>query len=277
VDVLFRGKVAYHRARRHLSWWLDPQPWATDRGEPRDFPVVVASRSSPLRRAPDGAIAAYTTEKTNNLGLAAAKVSRLVISPGEMFSFCRTVGKTTRKGGYLPALELTRGKLCPEIGGGLCQLSNLLLLLSLDINAEIVERHRHSYDLFRDVERTVPFGCGATVFYNYVDFQFRSTLATPILLHVAAGGGVLRADVRSTAPLPFSVRIFETDHRFFRRDGDIYRANRVWREVRWDDGRDSPPELLFANECKVLYPADDLLDEDSQVQTESSVQGGGGA
>jgi len=261
MGVIFRSKVACHRLRRRLDWLLHPLPWAAGRGAPDGFPVVVSARDSPLRRAPDGAIAAYTEEKTHNLMLAAAKVNGAVIAPNQVFSFCRTVGKTTSSAGYLPALELIQGELRAEIGGGLCQLSNLLFLLALDINAEIVERHRHSFDLFRDVERTVPFGCGATVFYNYVDFQFRNTLPFPILLRSWVDSEMLRAGARAAQSLPFDVRVCETDHRFFRRDGAVYRANRVWRQVHWHDGRHWEPELITANECRVLYPADDLVGE----------------
>jgi vancomycin resistance protein VanW len=248
-----------------MRWLLNPLPWATGRGSAADFPQAVAARMSPLRRAPDGAIAAFTEEKTHNLRLACARVSDHVIEPDEVFSFCRTVGKTTRARGYLPALELIQGGLRPEIGGGLCQLSNLLFLLALDTNAEIVERHRHSFDLFRDVGRSVPFGCGATVFYNYVDFQFRNTLPFPVLLRTGVETEALWGEVRAAHPLPFRVRIFDTDHRFFRRRGDIYRANRVWREVCWHDGRDSAAELVLANECRVMYPADDLVPREAQA------------
>ncbi len=259
MNAVFQAKVGCHRLRRHLHWRLHPLPWASGRGDPADFPAVAAARTSPLKRAPDGAIAAFTEEKTHNLRLACRQVDQLVIGPGEVFSFCRTVGRTTRSRGYLPALELIQGRLQPEIGGGLCQLSNLLFLLALDVGAEIVERHRHSYDLFRDVERSIPFGCGATVFYNYVDFQFRSALDAPIMLGAAVQHGLLTAEARAPSPLPFRVSIVETDHRFFRRGPDIFRANRVWREIRRDGSPDVERQLLLANECKVLYPADDLV------------------
>jgi vancomycin resistance protein VanW len=255
-------RVAYHRLRRHLQWRLHPLPWATRRGETADFPLVVAERSSPLKRAPTGAISAHTEEKTQNLRIATGKLNGLVIAPDEVFSFCRTVGKTTRREGYLPALELREGVLQAAMGGGLCQLSNLLFLLAVQINAETIERHRHHLDLFRDVERTVPFGCGATVFYNYVDLQFRNSLPFPVLLETGVEGPLLVGRVRAAEPLPFKVSIVETDHRFFRRAGHVFRANRLWRHVEWTDGREPTRELLFENECRVLYPADDLVEED---------------
>jgi vancomycin resistance protein VanW len=258
---LFWARAAYHRARRYADWLLHPRPWATTHGSMADFPALAAWRTSPLKRAPDGAITACTAEKTVNLRLGCARVDGLLIGPGEVFSFCRSIGPTTRSRGYLPALEMHDGAIKPEVGGGLCQLANLLLLLAIDVNAEIVERHRHSYDLFRDAGRTVPFGCGATVFYNYVDFQFRNTLDVPLLLRASVEEPLLVGALRAPAPLPFRVHIAETDHRFFRQYGDIYRANRVWRDVeRLADGQ-VERTLLFENCCRVRYPADDLVEE----------------
>lgn len=263
MTIPFCARVAYHRCRRYLDWRLHPLPWAMRHEDAGQYPIVLSVRQSPLQRAPDGAIAAFTEEKIQNLCLAAAKVDDLVIAPGQVFSFCRTVGRTSPREGYLPALELHEGRLLPSVGGGLCQLANLLFLLAIDINAEIVERHRHSYDLFRDTERTVPFGCGATVFYNYVDFQFRNTLPFPVVLRVGVAPPLLTAEIRARESLPFRTKIVETDHRFFRRAGTVYRANRLWKEVVWLDGRPASRELLFSNECRVMYPADDLVHEEA--------------
>jgi vancomycin resistance protein VanW len=258
--VPFGVRVACHRAARHVHWWLRPLRWATERVDPADAGGVVAERTSPLRRAIPSPGPLYTDEKIHNLRLAAARVQGLRIAPGEVFSFCRTVGKTTRARGYVPALELRGEKLITSLGGALCQLSNLLFLVALDVNAEIVERHRHGFDLFRDTDRTVPFGCGATVFYNYVDLQFRNTLASAITLDVRVEEHALRAAARSQAALPFSVRVHETDHRYFRDGPHVYRSNRVWREVSRAGGTEPTVELLFENTCRVLYPADDLVD-----------------
>jgi len=159
------------------------------------------------------------------------------------------------------------------VGGGLCQLANLLYLPALDIDAAVVERHHHGVDLFRDAGRTVPFGVGATVFYNYLDLRFRNALSFPVRLGVRVEPPLLTCEMRAVRPLPFVVRLIETDHRFFRRDGVVYRANRVWREVEelaapthavadpaWVGSRPSRLELLLVNESRVLYEADDLVD-----------------
>ncbi len=261
MPIPFALRIAVHRFRRTLEWRIHPMPWAAEQQSLDAFPLALVERASPLQRAPDGAIAAYTDEKINNLRLACRQIDGLALPPNSVFSFCRSVGNTVREKGYLPALELHDGVMQPSVGGGLCQLSNLLLLLALEINAEIVERHRHSFDLFRDVERSVPFGCGATVFYNYVDFQFRNCLPFPVCIHAAVTPPVLRASIHAACPLPFRISIQETDHGFFRRQGQIFRKNRIWRHIERADGRQEEPELLFENVCRVLYPADDLVTE----------------
>lgn len=60
------------------------------------------------------------------------------------------------------------------IGGGLCQLSNLIFWMPLHTTLTVVERHRHRYDVFPDSNRTQPFGSGATCYYPYVDLMIRN-------------------------------------------------------------------------------------------------------
>jgi vancomycin resistance protein VanW len=44
--------------------------------------------------------------------------------------------------------------------------------LALHSPLEIKERHHHSFDPFPDENRVLPFGRGASIFYNYVDLRF---------------------------------------------------------------------------------------------------------
>ena len=47
-----------------------------------------------------------------------------------------------------------------SLGGGLCQLSNLIYWMTLHTPLTITERYRHSYDVFPDSNRTQSFGSG---------------------------------------------------------------------------------------------------------------------
>jgi vancomycin resistance protein VanW len=258
--VPFGLRVRWHQWRRHREWALHPLPWATGRGRVEDFPHVIDHRSSPLRRAEHGPQAGTAEGKERNLALGGAAVDGLIVAPGEVFSFCRTVGPTTRARGFVPGLEMHDEAFTRSPGGGLCQLANLLLGLAVASDTEIVERHRHSFDLFPDVDRTVPFGFGATVFYNHVDFQFRNRLPQPLLFRVWLAEGRLHGEARVASCPGWRIRVLETGHRFYRENDVVYRENTLWTQKVTRDGVELPPELLFTNHARVLYPADHLVE-----------------
>jgi len=108
--------------------------------------------------------------KVENLRRAIRALDGVVVPAGGEFSFWRQVGPPWRIRGFVVGRELREGCLIPNVGGGLCQLSNALYDCALQAGAEIVERHRHTQvvpgslaELNRD----------ATVFWNYVDLRFR--------------------------------------------------------------------------------------------------------
>jgi vancomycin resistance protein YoaR len=109
--------------------------------------------------------------KVQNLRIAAAAVDGLVLAPGQMFSFWRAAGRPGRARGYVVGRELRQGCMIPSIGGGICQLTNALSRVAHRAGMEIVERHSHSVQpegFFIDGTTD------ATVFWNYIDFRFRS-------------------------------------------------------------------------------------------------------
>ncbi len=109
--------------------------------------------------------------KIQNLRVAIASLKGLEIPAGEVFSFWKHVGRTTASKGYVEGRELREGCIIPNIGGGLCQLSNALYDAALKANFEIVERHAHTQTIVGSLAEQ---GRDATVFWNYVDLRFRS-------------------------------------------------------------------------------------------------------
>jgi len=109
--------------------------------------------------------------KIQNLRVAIASLKGLEIPAGEVFSFWKHVGRTTKLKGYVEGRELREGCIIPNIGGGLCQLSNALYDAALKANFEIVERHAHTQTIAGSLAEQ---GRDATVFWNYVDLRFRS-------------------------------------------------------------------------------------------------------
>ena len=159
-------------------------------GTAREFGYLLAERSSPLRRDPvrDEALQAG---KEHNVSLAARALDGVVVRPTQLFSYHHLVGRPSRLRGFRPGLELHGERPGAGIGGGCCQLSNLLYLLCLLGGMRVVERHRHGLDLFPDSARTVPFGCGATVFYGTADLRFDNPLDQAVLLRMGIEDGRL--------------------------------------------------------------------------------------
>lgn len=122
--------------------------------------------------------------KARNLELALATIDRRVLGPGQELSFWRCVGEPNAQRGYLPGLVLVHGHMASSADGGLCQLSNLLHWLVLHSPLRVVEHHHHGFDPFPDSGRHVPFGSGATVFYNYVDLRFENPTSANYKIHL---------------------------------------------------------------------------------------------
>jgi vancomycin resistance protein VanW len=130
------------------------------------LPFTIKRHQSLLRRKLGASDPQLQENKITNLSIAIKHINGIVIQPGETFSFWNLVGKPTKEKGYIEGLLLSQGEVKTGVGGGLCQLANLLFWLALHSPLEISERHHHSFDPFPDDHRVLPFGSGASVFYN---------------------------------------------------------------------------------------------------------------
>jgi vancomycin resistance protein VanW len=129
--------------------------------------------------------------KVQNLRIATAAIDGLVLAPGEIFSFWRAAGRATRAKGYVVGRELRQGCMIPSVGGGICQLTNALSRVASQAGMEIVERHSHSVHpegFFIDA------ATDATVFWNYIDFRFRSASRVRIGARLTETTLVVRLD-----------------------------------------------------------------------------------
>lgn len=135
------------------------------------YPFTCKKHQSLLRRKLGNSDPQLQENKITNLKLAASKLDGILINPGETFSFWELVGKASRKKGYIEGMLLSMGEVKTGIGGGICQLANLLYWMALHTPLEVVERHHHSFDPFPDEGRVLPFGSGASVFYKLHRFK----------------------------------------------------------------------------------------------------------
>lgn len=249
---LYHACVAVHQTRRRVGD-LRPCQWARQRPEVVTD-ALVAEAASPLVRPFAGVDPALQRNKRHNVALSIATLDGQVLRPDESLAFWQCVGNPKADRGYLPGLVLVHGRLRAGVGGGLCQLSNMLHWLALHTPLTVVERHHHGHDLFPDAGRLIPFGAGATVFYNYQDLRLRNPGPETYRLRLWLTDLELRGEIRSDRPPRLMYEVVEEDHRFRRTSGGVVRENRLYRVAR-DRATGAPAgrELLAHNVFPVLY------------------------
>ena len=232
------------------------------------LPNVVKSHSSILVRKLEGVDIRLQENKVTNIRLAAEKINGIIIKPGETFSFWKTVGKTTEKEGYVEGLVIKRGgKLGADIGGGLCQMANMIHWLVLNSPLEVTELHHHSDALFPDERRRVPFGTGTSVLNNYVDYRFKNTTDQNVQIAVWIENGELCGELRSEKAYPFRYKLVEENHRFRKENGKFYRISKVYRIViERENNSEIKKELILDNHSLVMYdysliPSEQIRDD----------------
>ena len=157
-------------------WWLErshPVPLHPRRDTHRDAPLAGRAKA-PLWTQISAAEFPLTAGKVQNLRAACQRLDGVEIPAGEIFSFWKQLGRTTRGAGFTEGRELRSGCLVPNLGGGLCQLSGLLHSAALHAGLDVVERHAHSRSL---PGTPLTPELDATVFWNYVDLRFSAPFA----------------------------------------------------------------------------------------------------
>ncbi|CAM3874392.1 VanW family protein [Paenibacillus lactis] len=193
-------------------------------------------------------------DKVINLRLAVRRLDGLLIRPGETMSYWRMIGRPTRRKGYVDGMVLFYGGFRAGIGGGLCQLSNLIYWMTLHTPLQVTERHRHSYDVFPDSGRTQPFGSGATCSYNYLDLQIYNPTEDIYQLSVYVSDVELVGEWRCTAQPLYRYQVYEREHRITQEAwGGYARDNVIGRKVFSREGELLDDEWITENHALMMY------------------------
>lgn len=192
--------------------------------------------------------------KVTNLKLAIRHLNKIVIYPGQTFSIWRRVGRPTKLKGYLDGMTLHNGKVLKGTGGGLCQLGNLLYWMALHTPLTIKERWRHGYDVFPDINRTIPFACGATLSYNYIDLQIENTTNETFQVNLWLDETHLNGEITCDTEIQVKYEVYETDHLFKHQWwGGYTRHNRIWKRITNLDDNSTSEELVTENNAIMMY------------------------
>lgn len=257
--ILYWLRVWQRRIGRYMVWYFGSRKFATQRQITQPLAYRYKKHSSKLIRRLGESDIQLQYNKVINLKLAVKQLNGILIEPGHYFSFCRLVGRPTTRKGYVAGMQLSFGEARSGIGGGICQISNLIHWLALHSELQVVERANHSFDPFPDEGRILPFGSGAAIFYNYIDLVLYNPTPKTFQIMLNVSEHQLEGELLCSEPRQYSYHVYEQAHAFTRENGNTYRHNEIWRDVltKYNVG-DRPKCLsstkLYQNHVVVKYP-----------------------
>lgn len=248
---LLLGRI-YYTFCRYGHWYLGGIKFSKIREKSQSFQIF--THATPMLRKLKDVDMYLQYNKITNLKIAARQLDKITIQPGETFSYWKTIGKPSRRKGYVKGMVLKNGGYLPGVGGGLCQMSNLIYWMTLHTPLLVTERHRHGYDVFPDSNRTQPFGSGATCFYNYGDLMIRNNTDNVYQLRIRFEDDHLVGEWRSDRKPDSYYEVYEKEHLMQPEYwGGYTRHNMIYRR-RYDmDGNLKADEYVVENHAIMMY------------------------
>lgn len=247
--------LKYYTLRRKLWWMLNRDRFAKTKLD-YDLPYLAFAHKSILMRKLKDVDMWMQENKVINLKLAVAELDGIVLKPGELFSYWRLIGRPSAKRGYVDGMVLTNtGGFRADVGGGLCQLSNLIFWMTAHTPLTIVERHRHGYDVFPDSNRTQPFGSGATCQYPHYDLMIQNDTEDTYQIRLVVGSEYLEGAWMVSEKPSLYYDIEEREHQItgelwggYTRHNELYQLS-----YEFETGKKVGEKLLVKNSAIMMY------------------------
>lgn len=252
--LFFRLAVRKGICQRHINDILSKEKFAKNKCMDK-LPNIISSYNSYLIKK--GAELELQENKVINTDIASKKINGLIIHPGEVFSYWRTIGTVNKRKGYKEGRILRNDKIQPGMGGGLCNLANTINLLVLNSPLEVTEFHTHSDALSPDYGKRIPLKDGTCVGYNYLDYRFKNTTNQDFQLFVWVENKTLYGELRSKEAFPWKYEIIEENHHFQKEDDKYYRVSKIYRnKIEKLTGNVLEKKLIWDNHSRVMYDYD---------------------
>ena len=252
--IAYKISIFKEARKKDIKDFMQGKKFAKKKSK-EDLKYIWKGHTKLLLRKLQGVDMNLQKNKTKNLQLACEKIDGIIINPGEEFSFWNLVGNATKRKGYKEGLVISNNKMKTGIGGGLCQMANMIHWLVLHTPLEVTELHHHSDALFPDVKRREPFGTGTSISYKALDYRFKNTTQYPIQIRVWLDDTYLYGELRSTVELNKNYKIIEEDNHYAKDEkGVFYRNSKVYRIITdKETNEEIAKEIILNNHSKVMY------------------------
>ena len=134
-------------------------------------------------------ISTFTTEysggagnaaRINNIHTLGSALDGKLVPPGGTFSFNGYIGERTAAKGYQEANAIVKGKLVPQLGGGICQVGTTMFNTVFFSGMPVLERQNHSFFISH-----YPTGRDATVSWGGPDLRWKNVTSGWMLISVS--------------------------------------------------------------------------------------------
>ncbi len=258
VTQLFPWLLPIRTRQRLLCFYtkmrLDGNRYAGERTS-EALPCLVFESSCPMYNYDTGFDMKYQENKVFNLKLAAATLDKLMIRPGETFSFWHLVRHADKGTPYKEGLATVNGQVIPQKGGGLCQLSNLLFWLFLHTPLTIVERHGHRVKDFPEPRSDAPLGVDATVSEGWLDLRVRNDTDVAYQMEVSFDETHIIGRMYAAQDLGKTYQVVNGRPLYSREEFSVWEEVDVMQYVLDNSGGQCVAnKLLYRNRCIIGYP-----------------------
>lgn len=138
------------------------------------LPNEVSSSKTLMINQNSGQDIIYQKNKVDNLKILSKTMNKIIIYPGETFSFYYLAKNSSKYGEFKEGLILIDNKLVAKKGGGICHLSNLLYYVFLMSPLTPIERHGHKIKSFPNPDKDSLDGIDATINMGWLDLKVRN-------------------------------------------------------------------------------------------------------
>lgn len=171
----------------------------------------------------------YQINKVDNLKLVASTISKVIIKPGETFSFWMLAKDAEKRGKYKEGLAMVNNKIVPAKGGGLCQISNLLFWIFLHTPLTIVERHPHSAETMPYPKGDIPEGVDATIAEGWFDLKVKNETEETFQILIEFDEESIYGTILSDTFQEVIYSVESKNLRYTKENEKIYRYNQIYK------------------------------------------------
>ncbi len=173
----------------------------------------------------------YQINKVDNLKITSKTMNKLIIHPGETFSFCLLAKNYKKYGKYKDGLVLINNKIVAKNGGGLCQLSNILYYSFLQTPLTIVERHGHHVKSLPNSDKDALEGVDATVSSGWLDLKVKNETQNNYQIILDFDDTYMYAKILCDKDSSVKATILNENFHYFKKDNKIYESVDVCKEI----------------------------------------------